>query len=145
MISLKVKSLRELAKMVEYKTAGAACMDIAALLDAPVTLYNGHRVVIPTGLAFEVPAGYVMQVFVRSSLGFKYGIQLANGTGIIDSDYRGEVKVCLINLGEQVVRIEPGDRIAQAMLVKIPDVVPIWVDGLDDTERGEGGFGSTGQ
>lgn len=144
MLALKVKQLDERAQMPVYKTTGAACMDLSAVLDRPTIIRPGELLVIRTGLAFAVPEGYVMQVFVRSSVGFKHGVCLANGTGIIDSDYRGEVMVALINKGQHVMPINPGDRIAQAMLVAIPAVVPIWSDDLSHTERGAGGIGSTG-
>ncbi len=97
-----------------------------------------------TGLAFEVPHGHVLKVFSRSGHGFKYGVRLANGTGIIDSDYRGELMVCLKNDGPEPMVVHHGDRITQAMLVPIPQVELIEVQELSDTERGAGGFGSTG-
>ena len=129
-----------------YETVGAAGMDLRAAVaeDTPLTLKPGARFMVPTGLAFAVPAGFEAQVRPRSGLAAKAGVTCLNTPGTIDSDYRGEVKVILINLGEEDFTIRRGDRIAQ--LVIAPVVQASWrvVDSLDETGRGAGGFGSTG-
>jgi dUTP pyrophosphatase len=129
-----------------YETGGAAGMDLRAAVadDAPLVLKPGARDMVPTGLAFAVPAGFEAQVRPRSGLAAKAGITCLNTPGTIDSDYRGEVKVILINLGAEDFTIRRGDRIAQ--LVIAPVVQAAWeeVADLDETSRGAGGFGSTG-
>jgi dUTP pyrophosphatase len=129
-----------------YETAGAAGMDLRAAVadEAPVTLRPGARDLIPTGLCMAVPAGFEAQVRPRSGLANKAGVTCLNTPGTIDSDYRGEVKVILINLGPEDFIIRRGDRIAQ--LVIAPVVQAAWreVESLDETSRGAGGFGSTG-
>jgi dUTP pyrophosphatase len=104
----------------------------------------GRSIVVDTGLAVEIPAGFVMLVFSRSGHGFKSGVRLANSVGVIDSDYRGEVKVKLQNDGSTNFEVMPGDRVAQAMLLPVPVVSLEWADELSDTERGANGHGSTG-
>ena len=125
-----------------YATGGAAGMDV--LSAEQVTIQPGKRHAVATGLALAIPEGYEIQVRPRSGLALKHGITVPNTPGTIDSDYRGELKVILINHGEDAFAISRGDRIAQ--LVLAPVSVAEWdeVDGLDDTERGSGGFGSTG-
>ena len=127
-----------------YASAGAAGMDVLAALDAPIQLMPGKRAAVPTGLSLAIPAGYEVQVRPRSGLALKQGLTVANAPGTIDSDYRGELKVLLINLGDRPVEIQRGMRIAQ--LVVAPVVQGVWneVDSLDETVRGSGGFGSTG-
>jgi len=130
-----------------YETAHAAGMDLRAAVpdDAPLTLRPGSRFPVPTGLAFALPPGFEGQVRPRSGLAFKHGITCLNSPGTVDADYRGEVKVILINLGEEDFVIRRGERIAQ--LVIAPVVQAAWseVDSLDETGRGAGGFGSTGR
>jgi len=125
-----------------YATAGAAGMDVLAAED--VTLAPGARHAVATGFALAIPEGYEIQVRPRSGLALKHGITLPNTPGTIDSDYRGELKIILINLGDEPFAIRRGDRIGQ--LVLAPVTLAAWqeVDALDDTARGEGGFGSTG-
>jgi dUTP pyrophosphatase len=129
-----------------YETAGAAGMDLRAAVpeDEPLTLKPGARFAVPTGLAFALPQGFEGQVRPRSGLAAKQGVTCLNTPGTIDADYRGEVKVILINLGAEDVHIRRGDRIAQ--LVVAPVVQAAWaeVESLDETARGAGGFGSTG-
>ncbi|NLU23156.1 MAG: dUTP diphosphatase [Clostridiales bacterium] len=129
-----------------FTTDGAAAMDLCACLDAPVILPAGGRAVIPTGLAIALPSrAYVALVFARSGLGIKKGIALANGVGVIDSDYRGEIGVGLLNTSDADYTVMPGDRIAQLMVVPVIQPEISLVDELGATERGSGGFGSTGR
>ena len=127
-----------------YKTGGSAGIDLQANISAPVELKPLGRVLIPTGLYVEIPKGYEGQIRGRSGLALKHGITLANGIGTVDSDYRGEIKVILINLGEEVFIINPSDRIAQLVLSKYESIEFDEVDILDKTIRGKGGFGHTG-
>ena len=128
-----------------YATPGSAAMDLHACLDRAVTIPAGERRVIPTGLAIALPsADYVALVFARSGLGIKHGVAPANCVGVIDSDYRGEILVGLQNSGGREFTIQPGDRIAQLMVVPVVQPRLRLVDELDETGRGAGGFGSTG-
>ena len=128
-----------------YASAGAAAMDLHACLDEPVTIAPGELVRIPTGIAIALPSPeYVALVFARSGLGVRHGIALSNGVGVIDSDYRGEIQVGLTNLSRTSYTISPADRIAQLAVVPVVQVNPVPVEDLDETERGSGGFGSTG-
>ena len=129
-----------------FATAGAAAMDLCACVDEPVTLEAGQRALIPTGIAIALPdPGYVALVFARSGLGIKRGVCLSNGVGVIDSDYRGEIGVGLVNLSDETYTVQPGDRIAQLMVVPVVRPTLSFADELDETERGRGGFGSTGR
>jgi len=119
-------------------------MDVVAALDSPVTLHPGGRAAIPTGLACAVPPGWEVQVRPRSGLAFRDGVTVGNAPGTIDSDYRGEIKVLLINLGERPFAVERGMRVAQLVVAQVPLVDVVLVDSLDATDRGVGGFGSTG-
>ena len=128
-----------------YATPGSAAMDLHACLDGAVTIPAGERRVIPTGLAIALPsADYVALVFARSGLGIKHGVAPSNCVGVIDSDYRGEVMVGLQNSGDSDFTIQPGDRIAQLMVVPVVQAQIRMVPELDETQRGAGGFGSTG-
>ena len=129
-----------------YATPGAAAMDLHACVDGAVTIPAGGRRVIPTGIAIALPsAEYVALVFARSGLGIKHGIALSNGVGVIDSDYRGEIRVGLTNLSDTPYTVQPGDRIAQLAVMPVVQAELERVDSLDDTGRGTGGFGSTGK
>lgn len=129
-----------------YATAGAAAMDLCACVDAPVEVAPRALVSIPTGIAIALPsAEYVALVFARSGLGIKHGIALSNGVGVIDSDYRGEIRVGLTNLSDIPYTIQPGDRIAQLMVVPVARAAVLELEELPDTARGAGGFGSTGK
>lgn len=141
-MELKVKKLQSSAIIPQYATAGAACFDIHAVECVRLPPY--WRQTIKTGLAFEVPEGYALMVYSCSGHGAKKGVRLANCTGVIDSDYRGELMVALSNDSQDEFVVEAGDRIAQAMLVKVPRVDLVEVNELSETERGAGGFGSTG-
>lgn len=127
-----------------YKTEGAAGADVCALLDENVLLKKGQRTIIPTGLFFEIPQGYEIQVRPRSGLAAKNGVTVLNTPGTIDSDYRGELKVILINLGDEDFEIKSGDRIAQIIVAPVTIGNFIQTDSISVTERGSGGFGSTG-
>lgn len=129
-----------------YATPGSAAMDLHACLDEAVVIPAGGRKVIPTGLAIALPsAGFVALVYARSGLGIKHGVAPANCVGVIDSDYRGEILVGLQNSGESDFTVQPGDRIAQLMITPVVQAQIQMVDSLDETARGAGGFGSTGQ
>ncbi len=142
-MQVSIKRLDPDAEIPVYATLGAACFDLAAIEGGVVS--PGVATSFRTGLAFEIPDDHVMLVFSRSGHGFKNGIRLANGTGIIDSDYRGEVMVKLTgDAGGQTLKVLPGDRIAQAMIVPVPSVRFVEYE-LSPTERGAGGFGSTGK
>lgn len=142
-MKIRIQLLQPEATPPRYATEGAACFDLFAADAARV--YAKQSAVIPTGLAVEVPWGYAMLVHSRSGHGFKHGVRLANCTGVIDSDYRGEVMVCLHNDGLADMVIAPGDRIAQAMIVQAPLITFEVAEQLSLTDRGHGGFGSTGK
>ena len=127
-----------------YETAQSAGMDLAAAIGAPVTLAPGGRAMVPTGLAIALPAGYEAQVRPRSGLAAKNGVTVLNTPGTVDADYRGEVKVILINLGDDAFEIERGMRIAQMVIAPVTQASFTEVDTLPETARGTGGFGSTG-
>lgn len=131
--------------MPAYATPQSAGMDLRANLDAPVTLQPLQRTLIPTGLRMALPAGYEAQVRPRSGLALKHGITVLNTPGTIDADYRGEVGVILINLSSEPFVINDGERIAQMVIARHEQPEVIGVECLDETERGEGGFGHTGK
>lgn len=144
-ISLKVKTLLHFkGELPSYQTPLASGFDVRAQLDSPVFLAPGARAMVPTGMSFEIPAGFEIQARPRSGWAAKQGITVLNTPGTIDADYRGEVKIIVINLGNEVVEINDQDRIAQLVLC------PVWqarferVEDLADSKRGAGGFGSTG-
>ncbi|MGG6428395.1 dUTP diphosphatase [Acetobacter ghanensis] len=127
-----------------YATSGAAGMDLLAAVDAPMRLEPGQRGLVPTGLSIALPSGYELQVRPRSGLALKHGIVLPNSPGTIDEDYRGEVGIIVMNAGQQAFVIERGMRIAQAVVAPVVRATWLECDDLDKTERGAGGFGSTG-
>lgn len=141
-MKVKIKSVTGI--LPTYETEGSAGMDLSAMLDEPVILKPGQRKLIPTGISIELPVGYEAQIRGRSGLAVKKGIGLVNGIGTIDSDYRGDIGVILINWGEEDFTIENGDRIAQMVIAKYERVE--WEESADltETERGSGGFGHTG-
>lgn len=128
-----------------YATAGSAGIDLLAAISEPVELPVGRRVIVPTGLKLAIPAGFEAQIRPRSGLAANHGVTVMNAPGTIDSDYRGEVKVCLVNLGQEPMIITRGMRIAQLVLAKVERLEWQPVEHLDGTARGEGGFGSTGK
>lgn len=142
--TLKVKRLHPDAQIPQYQSAGAACFDLHAVMDSPAIVSGASPLTVRTGLAFEIPPGHVMLVYSRSGDGFNRNVRLANCVGVIDSDYTGEVQVKLTGDYSAMMTVEPGQRIAQAMLVKLPDVTIEEVTELAETERGANGFGSTG-
>ena len=143
-VEVRVKRLNHGAGLAlpAYATSGAAGMDICAA--ESLNLRAGKRHAVATGFAFAIPDGYEVQVRPRSGLALKHGITCLNTPGTIDSDYRGEVKVILANLGDEDFVINTGDRIAQIVVAPVTQGVMVEVEALDDTERGTGGFGSTG-
>lgn len=140
-----IKAVTRSGTLPRYETAGAAGMDLRADLPKPITLPPFGRIAVPTGLFLEIPPGWEGQIRPRSGLALNHGVTVLNSTGTIDSDYRGEVKVILINLGQEDVTIATGDRIAQVVFAPAPQVTLVQVDSFEEsTERGSGGFGSTG-
>ena len=145
-MELKIKKLKENAKIPQRATNGSAGMDLYACIAESVTLTPGQLTVIPTGIAIELPDNTCAAfLYARSGLGVKHGICLSNGVGVIDSDYRGEVCVGLCNVSDKPYVIEPFERVAQMVIAPVltPDITE--VDELSDTARGEGGFGSSGR
>lgn len=131
-------------KLPDYATVGAAGLDLLAAVTVPLTILPGGRALVPTGLRVAVPEGYELQVRPRSGLALKHGITLPNSPGTIDSDYRGEVGVIVLNAGSEPFVVERGMRIAQAVLAPVVRLEWVEVAELETTARGEGGFGSTG-
>ena len=127
-----------------YETSGSAGLDLPAAIEQDIILDSLDRTVVPTGFNIAIPFGYEGQVRPRSGLAYRHGISVTNSPGTIDSDYRGELKVLLINLGKESVTITRGMRIAQLVIAPVQQVDLVEVQSLDSTERGEGGFGSTG-
>lgn len=140
---IKIVKLNDKAILPEYQTAQAAGMDLHACLDVAKTLQPMERVLIPTGIAIELPPCYEAQIRARSGLSLKNGITMVNGVGTIDSDYRGEVGILVINLGNEPFVIEPEMRIAQMVISQFERITWNQVDSLNDTQRGTGGYGST--
>ena len=143
-MNLPIHRLRPSAILPVYMSSGAAGMDLSACLDSPLTLAPGDRALVPTGVAIAVPAGYEAQVRPRSGLAAKHGVTCLNSPGTIDSDYRGEVMVLLINLGREPFVVQTGLRIAQMVLAPVGRTEVEEVAELPPTTRGAGGFGSTG-
>ena len=145
-MQLKVKRTDPRVQLPGRATAGSAGMDLRALLEEPLTLEPGGRASVPTGIAIGLPSPETVGlVFARSGLAIKHGLALSNGVGVIDSDYTGEIRVGLVNLSDTAYTIQPDERIAQlvVMPVCLPDILE--VEELDQTDRGAGGFGSTGK
>ena len=143
-INLKIKRISSLAKMPTYATEGAAGMDLYAANEKPITLMPLERHLIPLGFTMELPQGYEAQIRPRSGMAIKHGITLSNCVGTVDEDYRGEVCVGIINLSDKPYEVKAGDRIAQMVIAPVVRAQIIEVDELLETQRGEGGFGSTG-
>jgi dUTP pyrophosphatase len=147
MISVKIKRIDSSSKdlpLPQRMTEHSAGFDVAAAVKQPLRLDPGEITVVPCGFAMAVPNGYEAQIRPRSGLASKFGITMVNTPGTIDSDYRGEVKVPLINLGKDTFTVERGMRIAQMLVLPVPKVKLVEVESLDETTRGKGGFGHTG-
>ena len=145
METLKIRKVSENAVIPKRATGGSAGLDLCACIDKPITLNGGETALIPTGLAIELPsAEYGAFVFARSGLAIKRGIGLLNSVGVIDSDYRGEIKVGVINQISEAYTIEPGERVAQMVVMPVSMMPVEEVETLGETDRGAGGFGSTG-
>lgn len=142
---MKFKKLRPDAKTPAYGSADAAGADLHICCPEPVTIAPGETVMLPTGIAVAIPRGYVGLIFARSSLGTKRGLAPANKVGVIDADYRGEVRVSLHNHSGEIQTLEPYERVAQMVIVPFVQEPYEEADSLDETERGTGGFGSTGR
>lgn len=146
MDTFKIAKVNPDAKVPVRATRGSAGLDLCACIDAPITLPAGGTALVPTGIAIELPSEEMGAfIFARSGLAVKHGIGLLNSVGVIDSDYRGEIKVGLINQINEPYTIEPGERIAQMVIMPVCPLTPVEVDSLDKTDRGAGGFGSTGK
>ncbi len=130
-------------RLPEYQTLQSAGLDVRAHLEAPVVIAPLKRAMIPTGLYVELPEGYEMQVRPRSGLAAKHGVSVLNTPGTIDADYRGEIKIILVNLSDEPFTVEPGERIAQLVVARYTRIEWIECDSLSESGRGEGGFGST--
>lgn len=144
MIDVKIKYLSDKATEPKYATDGSLGMDLAAALDEPVVVKPGERVAVPTGLAIQIPDGWGAFVFPRSGLSLRSGITMCNCVGVIDTDYTGELKAAVINVSDKNFTINSGDRIAQLVFLPVEKARLVSAESLDDTERGIGGFGSTG-
>ena len=145
MKELKINIVSRSGRMPSYETEGSAGADLRACLpDGPITLQPGERRLIPTGLFVELPPGIEAQIRARSGLSIKHGITMINGVGTVDSDYRGEWNVPLVNLGQEPYTIQDGDRIAQMVLAKYEQADFCLASEINETERGAGGFGHTG-
>ena len=141
---LEFRRLADDARLPAYARAGDAGLDLTSAAD--VTVEPGTRTMVPTGLAVAIPEGHAGLVLPRSGLASRHGLTLANSPGLIDAGYRGEVTCAVVNLDpERAVEIRKGDRIAQLVVVEVPSMEPVWVDELSPSERGEGGFGSSGR
>lgn len=147
MIKLNIKRISEEFNDIplpEYATKGSAGMDIRAAVENEIILHSGKIKMIPTNLSVEIPEGYEIQVRPRSGLAAKHGIGIVNSPGTIDSDYRGEIKIILINFSDDDFKVSRGDRIAQLVIAKVYQAELCETDDLNNTHRGEGGFGHTG-
>jgi len=145
-LTVKIKTLENFkGELPQYQSAGASGVDVRAQLNAPMTLKPGERAMIPTGLSFEVPMGFEIQARPRSGFAAKQGVTVLNTPGTIDADYRGEVKIIVINLGQDNVLIQDQERVAQLVVAPVIQAHFELTDDLSITERGIGGFGSTGR
>jgi len=143
-VAVRIQRLPHAPGLPAYATPGSAGLDILAALDAPMDLAPGARALVPTGLRLALPEGYEAQIRPRSGLALRRGLMLPNSPGTIDADYRGEVRIVVMNAGIAPVRLERGMKIAQLVVMPVPRVTWQECTELDATERGEGGFGSTG-
>lgn len=145
-VNVKIKKLENFkGELPAYQSEGASGFDVRAQLNAPMALNPGERAMIPTGLSFEIPLGFEIQARPRSGWAAKQGLTVLNTPGTIDADYRGEVKIIVINLGQEAVQIQDQERCAQLVIAPVYQAQFQVVDSLSDTARGAGGFGSTGK
>lgn len=144
-MQIRFKKLTLTATLPEYATPGASGLDLCADIATRTIIHKGERKLIPTGLSIELPAGYEAQVRPRSGLALKHGVTVLNSPGTVDADYRGQIGVILVNLGEYAYDIMPGDRIAQLVIAPVVQAKIVEQEALSETARGEGGFGSTGK
>ena len=144
MVKILIKRLSSKVTMPQYKTIGSSGMDIAAFLDNEILIQPSEKKIIPTGIKLKIPKGYEVQIRPRSGLAANNDITVLNTPGTIDSDYRGEIKVILFNHGKNIFKVDNGLRIAQMVLCPVIEAKLSEVEIIDETERGEGGFGSTG-
>ena len=144
MTKILIKRLSKEVSLPKYETSGSSGMDLAANIDANINIDPGKTAIIPTGLALSIPKGFEVQIRPRSGLAAKQKISVLNTPGTIDADYRGEIKIILINLGQETFKVEKGLRIAQMVVCPVVQAQLEEVDDLNETERGKGGFGSTG-
>ncbi len=144
-MKLKITTLNENIKIPEYQTEGSSGMDLCAAITEPVQIAPLERALIPTGIKIEIPTEYEAQIRARSGLSIKHGITLINAIGTIDADYRGEIKIGLVNLSNQIYSIQPNDRIAQMVICRVEKADIEVVVELSETVRAAGGFGSTGR
>ena len=144
-MKVRIQKLDENAILPTYGTEFSAGADLYALIDGSIEIAPHQTVLLHTGIAVEIPEGYVGLVFARSGLAIKHGIGLLNSVGVIDSDYRGEICVGVINQLKEAYTINPDERIAQLVIMPVSLITPVEADELDETQRGEGGFGSTGK
>ncbi len=144
MTNVMIQKMRDCAKIPAYATDGSAAVDLCAAIEEEITLAPGERRLIPTGIAISIPKGTVAILSARSGLSYKKGIAAANGIGVIDSDYRGEIFFSSVNLSSEPYTVTPGERICQMMLMPVFAMNFTEVASLDETLRGAGGFGSTG-
>tara|TARA_B100001057_G_scaffold185512_1_gene186311 strand:- start:74 stop:514 length:441 start_codon:yes stop_codon:yes gene_type:complete len=144
MIKILIKRLSKEVSLPKYETSGSSGMDLSANIDAKINIEPGKTAIIPTGLALSIPKGFEIQIRPRSGLAAKQKISVLNTPGTIDSDYRGEIKVILINLSQESFKVEKGLRIAQMVVCPVVQAQLKEVNDLNETGRGEGGFGSTG-
>jgi dUTP pyrophosphatase len=146
LIPVKIKKLANFkGELPQYQSTNASGFDIRAQLETSTVIKQGERAMIPTGLSFEIPPGYELQARPRSGLAWKHGLTIVNTPGTIDADYRGEVKILLLNHGEEPIEIRDQERVAQCVLAPVIQAVWIETQDLTDTDRGAGGFGSTGK
>ncbi len=141
---IQVKIISQSGSLPSYETIGSAGMDVQAFLQEPLRLEPGQRALVPTGLKIELPMGLEAQIRARSGLSIRHGLAMVNGVGTIDSDYRGEIKLPVINLGDAPIVIEDGDRVAQMIIARYERIQWEPATQLNETERSEGGFGHTG-
>ena len=144
-MKINIMKLSDRAALPQYATAGSAGMDFTACIDSSCTIKPMQRALIPTGIAMSIPMGYGGFIYARSGLAIKHGITLSNCVGVIDSDYTGEIKIGLVNLSDADFTVNDGDRIAQIVIMPYEKAEFVLCDSLEATERGSGGFGSTGE